>query len=67
MSPSVSRSQQKFMGMVLAKKRGKINGSPEVKKAASSMSTKSAKEFASTKRIGLKEHVSKAMKARVKK
>lgn len=53
---AVSKAQQKFMAMVLAKKRGKMdNASPEVEKAAESMSTKSARDFAKTKHKGLPE------------
>ena len=67
--PSVSKSQQKFMAMVLAAKRGKKAASPAVAKAAKSISAKSAEEFASTKRKGLPEHKDKlaAMKRKIKK
>ncbi len=57
---SISRSQQKFMGMVLATKRGKKAPSPEVAKAASEMSEKEAKKFAKTKHKGLPGHVKEA-------
>jgi hypothetical protein len=44
------------MGMVHAYKRGKLkNASPKVKEAAKTMTDKSAKEFAETKRTGLPE------------
>ena len=47
---AVSKAQQKFMGMVYAKKKGEMkNASPEVEKAADGMSKKDAKKFASTK------------------
>ena len=48
--PSVSKAQQKFMGMVHAAQKGDLeNPSPEVEKAADSMTDKAAKDFASTK------------------
>jgi len=57
---SVSTAQQKFMGMVHALKKGKMkNASPEVKKAAGSMSDTEATKFASTKHKGLPAHVAK--------
>jgi len=53
---AVSKSQQRFMGMVHAKKKGEMKGgSEEVKKAASSMTDKEATKFASTKHKGLPE------------
>jgi hypothetical protein len=53
---AVSKSQQKFMGMVHAKKKGEMKGgSEEVKKATSSMTGKEAEKFASTKHKGLPE------------
>ena len=48
--PATSQAQQRFMGMVLARKRGKRVGSARVAKAAASMTEESAKEFVSTKR-----------------
>ena len=52
--PAVSKAQQKFMGMVHAAQKGDIeNPSPEVSKAADSMSDKDAKDFASTSHKGL--------------
>ena len=51
--PSKSKAQQKFMGMVHATKKGKLkNPSNAVKKAAHSMSKKSAKDYASTSHKG---------------
>ena len=51
---SVSKAQQKFMGMVHATQKGDMeNPSPEVEKAADSMSDKDAKDFASTSHKGL--------------
>jgi hypothetical protein len=53
---AVSKSQQRFMGMVHAKKKGEMKGgSEEVKKAAASMTGKEAEKFASTKHKGLPE------------
>ena len=53
---AVSKAQQKFMAMVLAKKRGEMkNASPEVEKAAAGMSEKSARDYAKTKHKGLPE------------
>lgn len=57
---AVSKSQQRFMGMVHAKKKGEMKGgSEEVKKAASSMTGKEAEKFASTKHKGLPEKKTK--------
>jgi Protein of unknwon function (DUF3008) len=56
--PAQSKAQQRFMGMVHAAQKGDMdNPSPEVKKAADSMSDKDAKDFASTKHDGLPDHV----------
>ena len=53
---SVSKAQQRFMGMVHAKKKGEMKGgSAEVDKAAKSMTGKEAEKFASTKHKGLPE------------
>jgi hypothetical protein len=61
---AVSKAQQKFMGMVRAKQKGEMDdASPEVTKAAKSMSKKDVKDFASTKHKGLptkKESVDEA-------
>lgn len=54
--PAQSKAQQKFMGMVHAAQMGDKAASPEVAKAAKSMSKKSAKDFASTPQKGLPEH-----------
>jgi hypothetical protein len=55
---SVSKSQQRFMGMVHAAQKGELeNPSPAVAKAADSMSDKDAEDFASTKHKGLPNHV----------
>jgi hypothetical protein len=52
-----SSSQQKFMGMVYAAKKGEKPASKEVAKAASNMSKKEAEKFASTKHKNLPKHV----------
>jgi hypothetical protein len=55
---SKSKSQQRFMGMVHAAQKGELDDpSPEVEKAAKSMSDKDAEDFASTKHKGLPEKV----------
>ena len=52
--PAVSKAQQRFMGMVHAVQKGDMEApSPEVAKAADSMSDKDAKDFASTSHKGL--------------
>ena len=52
--PAVSKAQQRFMGMVHAAQKGDMeNPSPEVEKAADSMSDTDAKDFASTSHKGL--------------
>jgi Ca2+-binding EF-hand superfamily protein len=52
--PAVSKAQQRFMGMVHAAQKGDMkNPSPEIEKAADSMSDKDAKDFASTSHKGL--------------
>ncbi len=52
--PAVSKAQQRFMGMVHATQKGDMEApSPEVAKAADSMSDKDAKDFASTSHKGL--------------
>lgn len=60
--PAQSKAQQKFMGMVLARKRGKKVGSKKVAEAAASMKTEDVKEFASTRRKGLPEKKSSRQK-----
>jgi hypothetical protein len=56
--PAQSKAQQRFMGMVHAAQKGDMeNPSPEIAKAADSMSDKDAKDFASTKHAGLPDHV----------
>jgi hypothetical protein len=52
--PAQSKAQQRFMGMVHAAQKGDMeNPSPEVEKAADSMSDKDAKDYASTSHKGL--------------
>lgn len=56
--PAQSKAQQRFMGMVHAAQKGDMeNPSPEVEKAADSISDKDAKDFASTKHDGLPDKV----------
>jgi hypothetical protein len=56
--PAQSKAQQRFMGMVHAAQKGDMeNPSPEIEKAADSMSDKDAKDFASTKHDGLPEKI----------
>ena len=60
---AMSKAQQKFMGMVYARKKGKMKkgeASPEVEAAAKSMTKKEAKKFAKTKHKGLPEKVAEA-------
>ena len=52
---SVSRKQQRFMGMVRAAQKGEKAASPEVAKVAASMKKKDVKDFASTKHDKLPE------------
>lgn len=54
---SLSKAQQRFMGMVYATKKGEKPASPEVAKAAKGMSETEAKKFAKTKHKGLPEKV----------
>jgi Ca2+-binding EF-hand superfamily protein len=52
--PAQSKAQQRFMGMVHAAQKGDMeNPSPEVQKAADSMTKKDAKDYASTSHKGL--------------
>jgi len=56
--PAQSKAQQRFMGMVHSAQKGDMeNPSPEVSKAADSMSDKDAKDFASTSHKGLPDHI----------
>jgi len=51
---AVSKAQQRFFGMVRATQKGEMeNPSPEVSKAASSISKSDVKDFAKTKHKGL--------------
>ena len=61
--PAKSAAQQKAAGAALAAKRGETNPSSlkgAAKEMYNSMSEKQLDEFASTKRKGKPEHVSKA-------
>ena len=56
--PAKSQQQQKFFGLVDAYQKGETdNVSPEVKKAADSMTRKEVRKFAKTKRKGLPKRV----------
>jgi hypothetical protein len=56
--PAQSKAQQRFMGMVHSAQKGDMeNPSPEVSKAADSMSNKDAKDFASTSHDGLPDKI----------
>ncbi len=57
---SVSKQQQKFMGMVYAAKKGEKPASPDVAKAAKGMSKADARDFAKTKHKGLPDKVGEA-------
>lgn len=58
-----SKQQQKFMGMVSSLQSGDSikNASPELKKAAKTMSKKDVKDFASTKHAGLPRKVTEGI------
>jgi hypothetical protein len=63
---SVSKSQQKLMGMALAYKRGEMDDdevSDEVKDLAKSMSEKDLEDFAKTKHKGLPNKVDEAVES----
>jgi hypothetical protein len=53
--PSVSKKQQRLMGMVHAVHKGEEPASPEVAELASRMKPKDAEKFAKTKHKGLPE------------
>lgn len=58
--PAKSKKQRRFMAMVEQTKKGKLKGaSPNVKKAAKSMTIKQARDFAKTKEKGLPTKVRK--------
>lgn len=52
---AVSKSQQRFFGLVRGIQKGKAEGSQKAEKAAEEMSTKEVKKFAGTKLKGLPE------------
>jgi hypothetical protein len=67
--PAQSKQQQKFMGMVHALKKGDMDpsdASPELKKAVDSMSSKAAKDYASTQHKGLPKKVKQEIVKRLK-
>jgi hypothetical protein len=65
--PAVSKAQQRFMGMVHAAQKGDMeNPSPEVEKAADSMSDKDAKDFASTSHKGLPDKIKEMVLAELR-
>ena len=65
--PAVSKAQQKFMGMVHSAQKGDMeNPSPEVEKAADSMSDKDAKDFASTSHKGLPDRIKEMVLAELR-
>lgn len=61
--PSVSKSQQRYMGMVHAIQSGKLSPSkvsPKMRETANKMNSTDVEHFAETKRKGLPDHVKKA-------
>ena len=67
--PSVSKAQQRFMGLVHAYKKGEVPASKvskAVKDAAKSMKTKSTKKYASTKHKGLPNKVRQEVEDKLK-
>jgi hypothetical protein len=65
--PAQSKAQQRFMGMVHAAQKGDMeNPSPEVAKAADSMSDKDAKDFASTSHKGLPDKIKEIVLAELR-
>jgi hypothetical protein len=65
--PAQSKAQQKFMGMVHATQKGDMESpSPEVSKAADSMSDKDAKDFASTSHKGLPDKIKEMVLAELR-
>ena len=57
--PAVSKKQQRFFGIIRAIKKGVFKGkkTPEIQRAASSISDKDSKKMASTKHKGLPEKI----------
>ena len=65
--PAQSKAQQRFMGMVHATQKGDMESpSPEVSKAADSMSDKDAKDFASTSHKGLPDKIKEMVLAELR-
>ena len=68
--PAVSKQQQKFMGLVLAYKRGEVPASKvskNVKQVAASMSEKELEKYAGTKHKGLPKKVESLAMSETKK
>jgi hypothetical protein len=66
--PAISQKQQKFMGLVLAYKRGEIPASKvskNIKQVASSMSEKELEKYASTPHKGLPKKAKSEAKMRI--
>ena len=64
--PAVSKSQQKFFGIVRAIQKGEMTPTtPETAEVAASMKKKDVKDFASTKHKGLpdKKEVKEALRS----
>lgn len=60
---SVSKKQQRFMGMVHAYQKGELKGaSPAIKKTAKNIDTEDALDFAKTKHKGLPKKIIKKKK-----
>lgn len=61
--PSKSKSQQRLFGMALAVRKGEMKRSEVYKEVLdivdSDMTNKQIEDFASTKHVGLKEHLNK--------
>jgi hypothetical protein len=70
MMPAISQKQQKFMGLVLAYKRGEVPASKvskNVKQVAASMSEKELEKYAGTKHKGLPKKVESLSMSETKK
>lgn len=70
MMPAVSKQQQKFMGLVLAYKRGEVPASKvskNVKQVAAAMSEKELEKYAGTKHKGLPKKVESLKMSETKK
>lgn len=72
--PAKSKAQHGIMGMALAYKRGKMKESDipagvrkKVKQIAASMSDEQLSDFTSTKTKGMRKHVGKGPRAKMRK